>query len=207
MRTSTLLAVALATLGAQADSSSTTTGLFGPSWTISPFPDLGAKGSSIAASVVNVKASTATYEIGCVKGADKSDCNFVKSATAIQGPDTASFSLEYIASTSKDKNSYELTATELWDCTLHSSTGSASCSLSAGYTGKVDGADQGYSTSTTTTYASAPMSDHYWALTVTAGLESYTKPAATETGAAVAGPAGAMITAAPVVAAAVVALL
>lgn len=206
MRTSTLLAVALTTL-AQADSSSTTTGLFGPSWTLSDVPGVGAGGSSIAASVVNVQASTATYEIGCAKGAAKSDCNFVKSATAIQGPDTASFSYEWIASSSTGRNSYELTATELWDCTLHSSTGSASCSMSAGFTGKVDGVEQAYSTSTTSTYASAPMSDHYWALTVTAGLESYTKPAATETGAAVAGPAGAMITAAPMVAAAMVALL
>ncbi|KAJ5730041.1 uncharacterized protein N7483_004549 [Penicillium malachiteum] len=170
MRTSTSLAVALATLGASADSSSTTLGLFSPQWTDVAIPNLGDGGSGL-------------------------------------GHDTVSFSAKYVASTSGDSTSYDYTVTESYERSLHSFTGSASCTMSAGYTDSGAGADVDYSTSTKVSYSTAPTEDYYYALTVTAGLKSLTEPAATATGAAVAGPAGAIVTAAPVVMAAVAALL
>ncbi|KAJ6016239.1 hypothetical protein N7540_010830 [Penicillium herquei] len=207
MRTSTLLAVALATLGASADSSTTTLGLFSPQWNDVEIPVLGDGQSSLVASLAGLKSSTTTYHIGCAKGAAKTDCNIPTSWTAIQGPDTVSFSAKYVASTSGKSTSYDYTVTESYECSLHSFTGSASCTMSAGFTGSGSGGDGGYSTSTDATYSTAPTEDYYYALTVTAGLKSLSDPAATATGAAVAGPAGAVITAAPVVMAAVAALL
>ncbi|KAJ5640488.1 hypothetical protein N7528_000113 [Penicillium herquei] len=207
MRTSTTLAVALATLGARADSSSTTVGLFFPQWTDLSIPDLGDGRSSIVASLAGLKSSTATYHIGCAKGAAKTDCNIPNSWTAIQGPDTVSLTAKYIASTSGDSTSYDYTVTESYECSLHSYTGSASCTMSAAFTGSGANAEVSYSTSTGATYSTLPTEEYYYDLTVTAGLKSLTEPAATATGAAVAGPAGAIVTAAPVVMAAVAALL
>lgn len=81
--------------------------------------------------------------------------------------------------------------------------------MSVGISGSIEGSAWSSSTSTSATYASAPISDSYDELTVTAGLSSLTAPEATKTGGAVAatGVVGSMITAAPVVAAAVAALL
>ncbi|KAJ6084054.1 hypothetical protein N7486_010854 [Penicillium sp. IBT 16267x] len=124
--------------------------------------------------------------------------------TITQGAETASFTGKYIATTSGESTSYDVTVTEAWDCKLKSSTESASCTMSIGMSGSVDGTKYELSTSSKATYS--PIDQYYYKLTVTAGLSSFTMPAATETGAA-AGPAGAMITAAPVVAAAIAALL
>lgn len=83
--------------------------------------------------------------------------------------------------------------------------------MSVGITGSMDGAKWSSSTSTRATYTTAPLSDAYVQLTVTAGLSSLTATAtgSTKTGGAVGatGVAGSIITAAPVVAAAVAALL
>lgn len=82
--------------------------------------------------------------------------------------------------------------------------------MSVGITGSVDGAKYTSSTSTSATYTTAPLAA-YDQLTVTAGLSSLTATATgtTKTGGAAAatGVVGSMITAAPVVAAAVAALL
>ncbi|KAJ5280946.1 hypothetical protein N7478_006318 [Penicillium angulare] len=206
MRASTFLAMALATLGASADSESTTTvGFFAPAWTIEVPRWAEGAATSYAASMAGINAKAATYHVGCAKDVPKSVCDIPKSWTIIQGSDTASFSGEWVMSTASDKTTYKATLTETWDCDLHSSTGSASCTMSASWSASGNGEKASSSTSTTTSLASAPTENDYNPLTVTAGLSSATKAAATKSGGAVG--SGAMITAAPVFAAAAMAAL
>jgi hypothetical protein len=207
MRTSIFLAAALTALSAKADDSSSSTiiGFFAPNWDVT-VPEYGGY-SSTAASLANINAAAATYHVSCVKDAPKTDCNYPSSWTIIQGPATVSVSGVYVASTSGEATSYDLTVTESYECSLKSSTQSASCTMSVGITGSVDGAKYTSSTSTKATYTTAPISDSYDQLTVTAGLSSLTATTKTGGAAAATGIAGSMITAAPVVAAAVAALL
>ncbi|KAJ5107927.1 hypothetical protein N7456_004602 [Penicillium angulare] len=208
MRTSTFLAMALATLGASADSESTTTvGFFAPSWTFEVPEWAGGIATSYAASMAGINAEAATYHVGCAKDAPKSVCDIPKSWTIIQGANTASFSGEWVFSTKSDKSTYKATVTETYDCDLHSSTGSVSCTMSAAWTASGGGEKASSSTSTSTSLASAPIKEDYGALTVTAGLSSATEAAATKSGGAVGAGAGAMITAAPALAAAAMAAL
>ncbi|RAO65107.1 uncharacterized protein BHQ10_001119 [Talaromyces amestolkiae] len=207
MRTSLILAAALTALGVQADSSSTIIGFFAPNWDVT-VPAYGGY-TSTAASLAAVNAEAATYHVGCVNDAPKTDCDYPSSWTIVQGPATVSVTAVYIASTSGKVTSYDLTVTESYECSLKSSTQSASCTMSVSISGSIEGSKWSSSTSTSATYATAPISDSYDQLTVTAGLSSLTAPEATKTGGAVAatGVVGSMITAAPVVAAAVAALL
>ncbi|KAJ5778035.1 hypothetical protein N7520_001281 [Penicillium odoratum] len=202
MHTSFLLATAITILGTQAESS-TIVGYFAPFWDV--IVPAGGWTSS-AASLAHINAQAATYHVGCDENAPKTDCDFPSSWTIIQGPETVSFTGKYIATASDDYTSYDITVTESFECSLKSSTESASCTMSVGMSGSVDGMKYKTSTTTKATYATAPIDSSYRALTVTAGLSSYTMPAATENGGAM-GAAGAMITAAPVVAAALAALL
>lgn len=204
MRSSTLLAVALATLGAQAEST-TVVGLFTPDMYPMAVPVEGAGHGSMVASVIDVQSSVATYQVNCKEDTPKSDCYFATPATAIQGPNTGSYSMEWIAI--NEAQSYDITVTQTWDCSMHLSTGSASCNVGVALAGTSTGSGTAYTSTNTVTYSSAPFGDDWYSLTVTGGLEEYTKPAATETGAAVAGPAGAMITTGPILAAAAAALL
>jgi len=205
MRTSSLLATALTVLGTQAADSSTIRGIFSPSWDVK-VPGLGHKTIGDDASLAGINANAATYHMGCPKNAAKTDCDVPTSWTMIQGAETATFTAQYIASTSDDSTSYDVTVTEMYDCKLKSSTESASCTMSVGVSGSVGTSKYETSTTSKVTYSTAPIDQYYYQLTVTAGLSSFTMPAATETGAA-AGAAGAMITAAPVVAAAAIAAL
>ncbi|KAJ6017685.1 hypothetical protein N7451_001064 [Penicillium sp. IBT 35674x] len=204
MRTSFLLAAALTILGTQAAESSTIVGIFEPNWDVR-VPENGQKASR-GASLAGINANAATYHIGCPKNAAKTDCNIPTSWTIVQGAETASLTAKYIASTSGDSTGYDVTVTEMWDCKLKSSTESASCTMSIGMSGSAGGTKTESSTTSKVTYSTVPIDQYYFELTVTSGLSSFTMPAATETGAA-AGPAGAIITAAPVVAAALAALL
>ncbi|KAJ5707269.1 hypothetical protein N7488_007070 [Penicillium malachiteum] len=206
MRTTFALVAAIAALCVKADDSTTTVGFFSPSWDINLYQS-GGGWSSTAASLADVKYQTATYHVGCEKGAPKSDCNLPESWTIVQGPDTVSFTGKYIASISDSSYSYDITVTQSYECSLHSSTGSASCTMSAAQTGSLDGAKYESSDSSKTSYKTAPMSDLYYVLPVTAGMSSLTNSIATATGAAATGNAGAMITAAPVVMAAVAAFI
>ncbi|KAJ5297522.1 hypothetical protein PENANT_c005G05646 [Penicillium antarcticum] len=206
MRTSIFLAAALAGIANAKDSSSSTiVGYFIPSW--APTTQLGGQ-TSTAASLAGINAEAATYHVGCVKDAPKSDCNYPKSWTIIQGASTVSVTGEYIYSTTDNSQNYDITVTQSWECSLKASTESASCTMSIGMDGSLDGGKYQSSSSTAATYTTAPISDTYYKLTVTGGIDSYTAPEATKTpGAAAAGPAAAFVTAGPMVAAAVVALL
>lgn len=207
MLTSFVLAAALAALGAKADDShSTIIGYFSPPWDAG-LPQYGGW-TSTAASLVSFNTKAATYHVGCLKDAPKTDCDYPTSWTIIQGPETVSFTGKYIASTSDKTTSYEITVTESYECSLKSSTESASCTMSAGMSGTLNGGKYESSTSSKATYTTAPISNSYYQLTVTGGLSSLTTAqATTTTGGAAVGPAGALITAAPVVAAAMAALL
>lgn len=207
MRASIFLAAALTALGAKADdASSTIVGYFSPPWDGGLLQYGG--WTSTAASVVAVNTEAATYHVGCLKDAPKTDCNYPTSWTIIQGPETVSFTGEYIASTSDKSTSYDITVTQSYECSLKSSTESASCTMSVGMSGSLDGGTYASSTSSKATYTTAPISNSYYQLTVTGGLSSLTAPEATKTtGNAAVAPTGALITAAPMVAAAVAALL
>jgi hypothetical protein len=207
MHASFFLVAALAALDAEADSSSSTIiGYFSPPWDAGLLQHGG--WTSTAASLVGINTKAATYHVGCLKDAPKTDCDYPTSWTIIQGPETVSFTGKYIASTSDKTTSYDITVTQSYECSLKSSTESASCTMSAGMSGSVDGGKYESSTSSKATYTTAPISNSYYQLTVTGGLSSLTATqASTTTGGAAVGPAGAIITAAPVVAAAMAALL
>lgn len=202
MLTTLFLAASLVTLGVKAEhASSTVVGYFSPPWDAGLLQYGG--WTSTAASLAGVNTEAATYHVGCLKDAPKTDCNYPTSWTIIQGPETVNFAGKYIASTSDKTTSYDITVTQSYECSLKSSTESASCTMSAGMSGSVDGGKYASSTSSKATYATAPISNSYYQLTVTGGLSSLTTPQASKTaGVAAAGPARALITAAPVVAAA-----
>jgi hypothetical protein len=206
MRTSIFLAACLASLGVQADDASTSIlGFFSPSWADSEW---NGGWFSTAASVADINAEAITYHVGCVKGATKVACNIPTSITIIQGPETVNFNGQYIASSSGESANWDVTITESYECSLKSYTESASCTMSLSLSGSQNGGKYESSSSSKATYTTAPKSELYYSLTVTGGLESFTAPAATKTpGAAAAGPAGSLITAAPMVAAAAVAAL
>ncbi|CAG7933490.1 unnamed protein product [Penicillium olsonii] len=204
MRAQFFIAAIFASLGAQADDASTrTTGYFSPDWNNANFPGAWL---STAASIAGINADAITYQVNCQKGAPKSDCD-IQSMTIIQGAKTVNFDATYIATSTGD-NGYDMTVTESYDCSLKASTESASCTMSVSMGGSANGGKTSYSSSATTTYTTAPITDRYYELRITGGLDTLTSPQATETpDAAAAGPAGAMITAGPVVMAALAALL
>ncbi|OJZ85490.1 hypothetical protein ASPFODRAFT_34399 [Aspergillus luchuensis CBS 106.47] len=206
MRTSYLLAAALTLLGgAYADDDSTTVvGYFKPYWSVD-LPEYGGW-TSTGASVAGINAVKTTYKMSCLKDAPKTDCDMKDAYTIIQGPETVSVSQVYTASTSDKTTSFDVTVTLSYECSLKSWTESASCTMSAGFSGSDDGATYASSTSTKSTYEN-PTS-RFYSLVVTGGVKSFTEPAATKTPDAAAGvgaPVAAMITAAPVAAAAMVA--
>ncbi|KAG2002755.1 hypothetical protein GB937_009520 [Aspergillus fischeri] len=204
MRASFLLPAAIYALAAHADDKTTTIGYFIPSWSATLL-SYGAW-TSTGASVAGINAAATTYNLGCLKDAPKTDCNIKNSWTIIQGPETVSVTGVYTASTSGKETSYDVTVTQSYECKIRSRTESASCTMSVGMTGSVGGATIASSTSSSATYS--PATSSYYELVVTAGVDKFTAPEATKTpGVAAAGPAGALITAAPVVAAAVAALL
>ncbi|KAF7161343.1 hypothetical protein CNMCM5623_006957 [Aspergillus felis] len=204
MRASFLIPAALYALAAHADDKTTTVGFFIPNWSVTVLEYGG--WTSTGASVAGINAAATTYNVGCLKDAPKTDCNIKNSWTIIQGPETVSVTAVYTASTSGKETSYDITVTESYECKIRSRTESASCTMSIGMTGSVGGATLASSTSSSATYS--PATSSYHELAVTAGVDKFTAPEATKTpGVAAAGPAGAFITAAPVVAAAVAALL
>jgi hypothetical protein len=204
MRASFLLPAALYALAVNADGTTTSVGYFIPSWSATLLEYGG--WTSTGASIAGINAVATTYNLGCLKDAPKTDCNIKNPWTIIQGPETVSVTGVYTASTSGKETSYDVTVTQSYQCKIVSRTQSASCTMSVGMTGSVDGASYMSSTSSSATYSTATSS--YYTLIVTAGVDKFTAPEATKTpGAAAAGPAGALITAAPVVAAAVAAFL
>ncbi|KAH8692023.1 hypothetical protein BGW36DRAFT_386840 [Talaromyces proteolyticus] len=160
--------------------------------------------TSEAASVTGINADATTYEISCLANAPTTLCQIKDPWTLIQGTSSFSFTGVYTGWISGDVNG--VTATRDMTCSFTSISESVSCSFSYKATGTTDG--QSYSTSTSISGTYPPDSVTYIALTVTGGLDSFTAPQATETPKGVAGPAAAqaMITAAPLGAAAVMAL-
>lgn len=196
MRPSAFLASALAALVA-ADST-TTKGFIYPAWHVTiPYYD------SIAASVAGINALATTYQIKCMDGANSLDCNIKTPWTLIQGPATVSFTGVYTADAT-GKNG--VTVTRAWNCALKSYTESASCTMSYQASGTVGGT--GYSTSTSSSNKNLPTDQlTSGGLVVTGGVASFTASQATQTpSGAAAAPARAMITAAPLGAAAAIAI-
>ncbi|KAI9044158.1 uncharacterized protein KD926_001982 [Aspergillus affinis] len=200
MKTSFLLIAALAGISIAEDT--TTVGYFGADWTSIEIP----RYKSTAASVAGINAVATTYAVACLKDAPTSDCHIDKPWTLIQGSETYSFTGVYTAwESGKDKDN-GVTVTRELQCSFTSFSESAGCSLSYEATGKMDGTS--YSTGTTSSSTFGTDKVDYYEMPVTAGLSSFTAPQATETpdAARAAGPARALITAAPLAAAAAVAI-
>ncbi|KAL6229207.1 hypothetical protein BDW75DRAFT_225473 [Aspergillus navahoensis] len=204
MRTSFLpLTLALAALAAT--ESTTTVGLFGSS-DISDSDFAIPSYASVAGSVVSINAVETIYAVSCLSGAKTESCSIKDPWTITQGISTFRLSAEYTAFDWKPP----VTATLDYDCSFQSYSESASCTYSVYYSGSSGNLETSSSYSTQTSIASDSV--EFYALEVTGGLDKFDKPEATETpgGAAagvLAGPVQAMITAAPMLAAGVVAIL
>lgn len=194
MRIASLLATTFSVLAAAASSSTTTVPYFFPEFPVTiPYY------ASTAASVAGINALATTYEIKCLKDAPKSDCDIAHPWTLIQGPATFSFTGVYTAINNA------LTATRDLKCTYTSTSLSASCSISYEATGSTSGAS--YSTGTVFSTSPVPTdSISYYGMLVTAGIESFTAPQATQTPGAAGAPPKPLITAVPLGAAAAVAV-
>lgn len=195
MRLNTLITSALATLVA-ADSSNTTVKYFGLDSEINTYgADPGAY-TSTAAHVVGSDSTATTYEIGCLKGADK--CALPHPVTLIQGSATYSLSGEYTIETMGATG----IITDIEECTFTHTSESVSCSWSVAFT--VSSGDVTFSTSDSHSSSSiAPESVSWRTLDVTADAGAITGAAATGTTTAGATSTGAaahmkpLITAAP----------
>ncbi|KAL4804973.1 hypothetical protein BDV18DRAFT_141689 [Aspergillus unguis] len=205
MRTAILsLALGLSTLVAAADDKATTT-------TVAYFmpkvdDDTGINVpyySGTAASIVAVNALETTLAIGCLSDAPTSSCSIKDPQTMIQGISTWSWKGGY----TQIANDATITVELDYGCHYTSYSIDASCTYSVGMSGSYGGSSYKESTSTDMTYPTESVSSA--GLLVTGGVEKLSEPEATETpsGAGGVGPLGALVTAAPVLAAGVVAML
>lgn len=204
MRTSILLPLALAALATADDASTTTAPYYGPSWTSGDVDIALPTYSGTAGSVVSVNALETTYAISCLDDAQTSLCQIDDPWTMVQGISTFDLSGVYTAWDDA------VTVTVSEQCTYTNYSISASCSFSVSYSGSQSGAETSSSASTSSTFATDAYT--FYGLEVTGGVDKFSEPEATETpGAApaggVMGVARAMVTAAPMVAAGVVAML
>jgi hypothetical protein len=218
MRPTLILTSALAALAA-ADSSTTTVSYFGLDANINTYgADPGAY-TSTAASLVGSDSTATTYEIGCLKGA--AQCALPHPITLIQGSATYSMSGEYSIETMGATG----IITDIEECTFTHTSEAVSCSWSVAFT--VSSGDLTLSTSNSDSSTSiAPESISWRTLDVTAGAEAATSTTsdsatgastgaasteASNTGATSTGAAAAharpLITAAPMGAAAVAAIV
>lgn len=204
MRATWFLTSALAALASAADSGITTVSYFAID--NDSGINIGAY-SSTAARVVGIDKHATTYEVACMKGADK--CALQVPATIIQGENTYSVSMQVTVKT----QGAEAHATAVEACSFTHSSESASCSWYFGYTASAKGVTISTQTSDTTSIASDAVT--YRALEVTDGVYALTAEATASdspvkvTPTASAGGAGAakpLITAAPLGAAAMAAL-
>lgn len=201
MKISFLLAATLAGLSIAKDGT-TTVSCFYPEWTGITIPMY----KSTAASVAGINAVATTYAVQCLEDAPTFDCKIDKPWTLIQGSTTFSFTGVYTAwQTGKEKDD-GVTVNRNIQCSFTRTIESASCSFSYEATGKLSGTS--YSTGTKMSSSFPTDKVGYYGMAVTGGLSSFTAPQATETpgAATTAGPARALITAAPLAAAAAVAL-
>ncbi|EAU34250.1 predicted protein [Aspergillus terreus NIH2624] len=196
-----LVGVLSAATAVSADDAKTTTiGYFGADVFTVEIP----RYDSTAASVAGINALATTYHIKCLDGAPKSDCQIATPWTMIQGESTFSLTGVYTYGTTATA---AVTATRDINCAFSSYSVSASCSFSFAATGSWDAT--AYSTSTSSSTKNIPTeSVTFYELEVTGGVDSFTAPAATKTpDAAAALPAAQpLITAAPIGAAAALAV-
>ncbi|KAL4950887.1 hypothetical protein BDW69DRAFT_48931 [Aspergillus filifer] len=211
MRATTLtrtLALAALTGLTLADDATTTVGYFGANDDLfdddaSSTPSIPSYAST-AASIVSVNALETTFAIACLDDAPTSICSIKDPWTMVQGISTFSLSAQYTAL----EWSPPVTATLDYKCDYENYSESASCTYSMSYSGSESGVER---TSSYSSAMSVPTDEAtYYQLLVTGGVDKLSEPEATETpgaAAAFAGPVQAMVTAAPMIAAGVVALL
>ncbi|CAI7567760.1 unnamed protein product [Penicillium bialowiezense] len=187
MRITSFLVAALATVVSAATQSASTTHRptlgAGFKWA-SKIPDY----QSTAASVAGITSGLTTYEISCLTNAPKSVCNIETPWTLVQGSTTFSFTGKYTASTSASVGT--VTVDREFECSFTSTSSGTS-----------------YSTSTSTSTSSLPTeSMKYSSLLITGGIAKITSAQSTSTTGAANPTAKAMITGAPMGAAAAVAI-
>lgn len=194
MRFSTLLMPALAAMvSAQ---STTIVSMFEAFVNDSPISVSTKMYTSLGASVAGINSDYTTYEVQCMSGAPIAQCSIAAPYTVVAGPTTLSYSkgLPVVI------YGQTITVTQDAQCSFTHMSESAVCTNSEHVS------YSGHSTSTVIT-KSIPASDvFYQPLTVTAGLDKFNSPQATKAPAAAAGPHKPMITAAPLGAAAALAV-
>ncbi|KAJ5728207.1 hypothetical protein N7493_004537 [Penicillium malachiteum] len=153
--------------------------------------------TSLGASIIGLNVDYTTYEVDCLSGAPTTDCSVNAPYTVVAGPTTLSYSR------SLPVEAYGATVAVTMDvaCSFTHSTESAVCKATewASYEG------QSSSTSTTMSYATNEVV--YKPLTITAGLDKLSSPQATETPNAADAPHRPLVTAAPLGAAAIIAVV
>ncbi|CAG8081945.1 unnamed protein product [Penicillium salamii] len=199
MQLTSFLVATLASLVTAAEQSTTRPYFgYGFDWASKlPYP------TSTAASVVGITSHLTTYEISCMTGAPKSRCDIDTPWTLIQGSTTFSFTGKYTAATTGRVGT--VTIDQEHKCSFTSTSQSASCSLEYEVTGSQSGTT--YSTATSTSASNIPTSSvKYYKLPITAGVSKLTSAQTTSTTGGAAPTAKAIITGAPLGAAAAVAI-
>jgi hypothetical protein len=151
--------------------------------------------ASLAGSVVGINAQATTYKVACMSGAPKSDCSVDKPYTIVAGPTTLSFSQTFPV----EVYGFTMSASENVACSFTHTSESAVCTVTAAVT------SGGQSTSATSTKTIPTNDVFYKPITITGGLSLFNSPQATEIPGAAAGPHRALVTAAPLGAAAALA--
>ncbi|CAG7921891.1 unnamed protein product [Penicillium olsonii] len=200
MQLTSFLVASLATLVTAAEQSTTSRPYFGAGFDwASRVPNY----ESTAASVAGITSHLTTYEISCLTDAPKRLCNIETPWTLIQGSTTFSFTGKYLATTSHKVGT--VTVDREFECSFTSTSKSASCAFEYEITGSNSGTS--YSTATSTSTSSVPTdSITYYPLKITAGISKLNSAKTTSTTGAANPTAKAIITAAPMGAAAAAAI-
>jgi hypothetical protein len=132
-----------------------------------------APSAGIAGSIVSVNAISTIIAIQCTSS--NTDCPITSPWTITQGPSTFSMSVAF--STLSEGVEVELTIDE--NCKITSSTAGASCTNSVGFELSLDGSKTSTNTIEKPTFTAGDLS--YQKLLITAGVEKFSQPQATET--------------------------
>ncbi|KAJ5722691.1 hypothetical protein N7488_000726 [Penicillium malachiteum] len=153
--------------------------------------------TSLGASILGLNADYTTYEVDCLSGAPTTDCSVNAPYTVIAGPTTLSYSRVMSVEVYGDIG----TVTMDVGCSFTHSTESAVCKATEWVT------YEGESSSTSTSISYATDEVVYKPLTITGGLDKLSSPQATETPNAADAPHRPLVTAAPLGAAAIIAVV
>lgn len=194
MHFSTLLVPALAAFASA--QSTTVVSIFEAIVNDTPYSISYSMEQSVGASVVGVNADYTTYAVDCMSGAPISECSIDTPYTILAGPTTLSYSKPLPI----DIGGTIVTVNQDVQCSFTHKSESAVC------TGSEKVSFEGHHTATVVTKSIPTQDVTFMAITVTAGLSKFNSPQATQAPNAAAGSQHPMVTAAPLGAAAALAV-